>query len=209
MAVSQMSHESRLTLAKSASEILTAFSCSGSNCCVACSEKLRLIISSIFKASTLSKLRIMLYVSLNWERSLDGSPSIIFCRSLAGGASSPPGGTMITEPTVSRPRRPARPAIWVYSPGSKFLKECPSCFLYPENTTVLVGRFNPIAKVSVAKRTLTKVWAKRISTSSLTIGRRPPWCTAMPLPKSSRSLMICGKTLSSGLSLAMDFSMII
>lgn len=172
--MSQISQASRLIFIKSASETFIDFSCSGSSCWVACSLKLRLIISSIFRASTRRRLSIMLYVSLNCERSFDGSPRIIWRSSVTGGASPPPGATMMTDPTVSRPRRPALPAICVYSPGSRFRNECPSCLRYPEKTTVLVGKFKPMAKVSVANRTLTKVCAKSISTTSFTIGNRPP-----------------------------------
>lgn len=86
-------------------------------------------------------------------------------------------------PTLSRPRRPARPAICVYSPGSSTLfrmikgtecemtkkkliykekclhlplKRVPSCFLMELNTTALAGIFTPIANVSVANRTITR-----------------------------------------------------
>eukprot|EP00968_Pinguiococcus_pyrenoidosus_P004398 scaffold298_cov247-Pinguiococcus_pyrenoidosus.AAC.24 len=81
---------------------------------------------------------------------------------------------MRTFPTESRPRRPARPAIWVYSPGKRSRKLRPSCFLVPLKTTVRAGMFTPMAKVSVANSTLTRPSLKRISTTSLRIGSRPP-----------------------------------
>lgn len=56
--------------------------------------------------------------------------------------SSPP-ATTTTVPVVSKPRRPARPAICVYSPGKMSLKERPSCFRMLENTTHLAGMLTP------------------------------------------------------------------
>jgi hypothetical protein len=81
---------------------------------------------------------------------------------LTSGNSSPP--AMMTVPVVSRPRRPALPAIWVYSPGSNVpmrnevgsvserghyistdnsRNEWPSCFRMPENTTLFAGMLTP------------------------------------------------------------------
>lgn len=88
--------------------------------------------------------------------------------------------TMITVPVGSSPRLPARPAIWVYSPGRISRKFLPSCFLMLENTTHLAGMLTPydkwepeqirtckptMANVSVANSILTNPLAKRISTS--------------------------------------------
>jgi hypothetical protein len=42
---------------------------------------------------------------------------------------------MTTVPVSSRPRRPARPAICTYSPGSRLRKEDPSCLRTLSNTT--------------------------------------------------------------------------
>lgn len=92
--------------------------------------------------------------------------------------------TMMTVPVESRPRRPARPAICVYSPGLRSLKLRPSCFLMCEKTTHLAGMFTPLhvcqsataqaisttlprtmANVSVANKTLTNPRANNISTT--------------------------------------------
>jgi hypothetical protein len=51
--------------------------------------------------------------------------------------------TIMTVPVASRPRRPARPAICVISPGKRSLNDLPSCFLIPEKTTVLAGILTP------------------------------------------------------------------
>lgn len=60
-------------------------------------------------------------------------------------------------PVVSMPRRPARPAIWIYSPASRLRMHVPSCFRTLSNTTVRAGMFTPIANVSVANR----IWGQR------------------------------------------------
>ena len=60
-------------------------------------------------------------------------------------------------PVVSMPRRPARPAIWMYSPASRLRMHVPSCFRTLSNTTVRAGMFTPIANVSVANR----IWGQR------------------------------------------------
>lgn len=60
---------------------------------------------------------------------------------LTAGSSSPL--RRITVPVVSRPRRPARPAICVYSPGKRFRKEWPSCLRIPANTTHFAGILTP------------------------------------------------------------------
>lgn len=57
---------------------------------------------------------------------------------------------MITFPVKSLPRRPARPAICMYSAGNRARVPVPSNFLIESNMTVRVGIFTPIANVSVA-----------------------------------------------------------
>ena len=56
------------------------FCWSGSNCCDAFSEKLRLIISSTLSVSTRRRFRIMLYVNRNWDASFPGFPVIIWLK---------------------------------------------------------------------------------------------------------------------------------
>ena len=81
--------------------------------------------------------------------------SIILWSSEVSGTS--PLHRMMTVPVVSMPRRPARPAIWMYSPASKLRWHVPSCFRTVSKTTVRAGMFTPIAKVSVANR----IWWQR------------------------------------------------
>ena len=54
------------------------------------------------------------------------------------------------------------------------LKSFPSNFWVDVKSTVLAGMFSPMAKVSVAKRALSKPSPKRISIVSFRMGRRPP-----------------------------------
>ena len=56
-------------------------------------------------------------------------------------------------PLSSRPRRPARPLIWMYSPEDTQRKPPPSNLRALVKTTVLAGMFRPVEKVSVAKST--------------------------------------------------------
>lgn len=54
--------------------------------------------------------------------------------------------TMMTTPVASRPRRPARPDICVYSPGKSSRKPLPSCLRIPEKTTERAGMLTPWMK---------------------------------------------------------------
>ena len=56
-------------------------------------------------------------------------------------------------PRSSRPRRPARPLIWMYSPEVSQRKPPPSNLRALVNTTVLAGMLRPVEKVSVANST--------------------------------------------------------
>ena len=58
----------------------------------------------------------------------------------------------MTIPRSSRPRRPARPDIWMYSPLDTHLMSFPSNFWALVKTTVRAGMFKPMAKVSVANK---------------------------------------------------------
>mmetsp|Transcript_6210 Transcript_6210/g.21836 ORF Transcript_6210/g.21836 Transcript_6210/m.21836 type:complete len:282 (-) Transcript_6210:707-1552(-) len=156
-------------------------------------------MSSTFRSSTRSRFRIMQYVSRNWLSSLVLLPVSIRCTPPSGGSS--PHVIRITVPTLSSPRRPARPAICVYSPGRRSLKSRPSCLRVEWNTHALAGAFTPIANVSVQKSTLTSPRQKSISTISLTIGSRPAWCTPMPRLRRSRRRITCGSVRSRGCSL--------
>ena len=75
-------------------------------------------------------------------------------------------------------------------------------------TAVKRGRVGAVkkregAKVSVAKRIFKRPSWKRISTTSLTIGRRPPWWMPTPRLSSGSSVFTCGRPRSSSLRLSM------
>jgi hypothetical protein len=63
--------------------------------------------------------------------------------------------------------------------------------------TVRAGMLRPMAKVSVAKSSLTRFSWKRSSTTSLSTGSRPEWCTATPRCSSGSSPCTCGSSRSS------------
>uniref|UniRef100_A0A1B0GC65 Uncharacterized protein n=1 Tax=Glossina morsitans morsitans TaxID=37546 RepID=A0A1B0GC65_GLOMM len=71
--------------------------------------------------------------------------------------------------TRLRPRRPARPAICMYSPEDIQRKSLPSNLRGAVNKTVLAGIFRPIAKVSVANKALSKPSPNKISIISFSI----------------------------------------
>ena len=145
--------------------------------------------------SVLSTLSSMLYVSRKLDCSSEGRPCIMMRRSSSGGSSSPQHMTT-TTPRVSSPRRPARPAICVYSPGSRLRKLVPSCLRKPLKTTARAGKDTPMAKVSVVKSSLMRPRAKSISTHSFMMGSSPEWCTPSPRLSSARSPTICGSRRS-------------
>lgn len=84
-------------------------------------------------SSTRRRCSIIVYVNRNWDSSRVGFPTIKFFKSLSSGISSR--HITITVPMLSSPLLPARPAIWIYSPGSNFRCSFPSNFLKESNTT--------------------------------------------------------------------------
>mmetsp|Transcript_109457 Transcript_109457/g.309356 ORF Transcript_109457/g.309356 Transcript_109457/m.309356 type:complete len:241 (+) Transcript_109457:1576-2298(+) len=110
---------------------------------------------------------------------------------------------MIVRPRSSLPRLPARPLIWMYSPDWSMRYSMPSHLRVFVKTTVFAGMLMPMAKVSVEKRTFSRDSWKRISTTSFSIGSRPPWW--MPRPRRSRGSMLwtCGSSRSSSLRVMM------
>lgn len=125
--------------------------------------------------------RIMLYVRRNWLESFVGTPVMSVCERGRGGGgeggvtasapraqrlsclplltwsresagSSSPQLRTTTVPLTSRPRRPARPAICVYSPGVRSRCLSPSCLRMPLKRTHRAGMLTPMAKVSCARR---------------------------------------------------------
>ena len=63
-----------------------------------------------------------------------------------------------------------------------------SSYLILSKTTVLAGMLMPMAKVSVAKSSLTQPFWKSISTTSFRMGRIPEWW--IPMPRFSSSVRI-------------------
>lgn len=104
--------------------------------------------------------------------------SIILCRSAIRGTFALQ--SRITVPVGSSPLRPARPAIWMYSPDKRSRKAVPSCFLIESNTTVLAGMLTPIANVSVANR----IWKQIVS--SLKCSLRYVWLTLRLISRMSK-----------------------
>mmetsp|Transcript_2566 Transcript_2566/g.8474 ORF Transcript_2566/g.8474 Transcript_2566/m.8474 type:complete len:234 (+) Transcript_2566:192-893(+) len=103
----------------------------------------------------------------------------------------------MTTPVASMPRRPARPDIWIYSPEDTRRNSSPSNLRALANATVRAGMLRPMAKVSVANRILRRPSWKRISTTSLMSGSRPPWWMPMPRLRMGSTLRTCGRALSS------------
>ena len=119
----------------------------------------------------------MLYVGVKEERSgyvrVDASPAAV--------AESTVGDHCTTAlPSISIPRRPARPVSWVYSPGVIETCASPFHFVSFSKTTVRAGILIPSAKVSVAKTALTRPRLKRSSTAPLKLGNIPAWWAAIP-----------------------------
>ena len=110
------------------------------------------------------------YVRWNSEYSGSDCPRSI---SLAVAGSILESIIRMTVPLSSRPRRPARPLICVYSPELIHRNAPPSNFLACVNTTVLAGMFSPVENVSVANSTLISPSWNRISVSSFKIGNIP------------------------------------
>eukprot|EP00967_Tisochrysis_lutea_P117377 scaffold189774_cov32-Tisochrysis_lutea.AAC.2 len=108
----------------------------------------------------------------------------------------------MTVPLGSRPRRPARPDIWMYSAAEGGRKTSPSHFRSEVKTTARAGMLRPRANVSVAKRNSMRPSWKRISTTSLSTGSRPEWWTATPRSRSGSILSICSTCWSACASVA-------
>ena len=86
--------------------------------------------------------------------------------------------TTTAWPTESRPRRPARPVSWAYSPDVRPLRPCSRIFVSRSITTVRAGMLMPSDSVSVANTTCSRLAEKQSSTASRKAGIRPAWCDA-------------------------------
>ena len=89
-------------------------------------------------------------------------------------------------PSTSRPRRPARPVSWVYSPGVMSAWVSPFHLLSFSMTTVRAGMLMPSASVSVANTTLHRPRTNSSSTHCLNAGSIPAWWAATPRVSPSR-----------------------
>lgn len=90
------------------------------------------------------------------------------------------GACATTNPTVSYPARPARPAIWWNSRARSRRTRCPSYLLSAVNTTVRIGTLTPTPSVSVPQMTFSSPACASRSTSRRYLGSIPAWCTPMP-----------------------------
>ena len=98
------------------------------------------------------------------------------------------GAWTTTRPAVSKPARPARPAIWWNSRTCSSLVFLPSYLDSEVNTTVRIGTLMPTPRVSVPQMTLSRpAWAS-CSTSRRYLGSMPAWCTPMPCLTSRESV---------------------
>lgn len=90
------------------------------------------------------------------------------------------GACATTSPAVSKPARPARPAIWWNSRLRSTRTRVPSYLVSAVNSTVRIGTLTPTPSVSVPQITFSSpAWASR-STSRRYFGSIPAWCTPMP-----------------------------
>ena len=90
------------------------------------------------------------------------------------------GACTTTVPAVSKPARPARPAIWWNSRALSIRCRRPSYLERPVNTTVRIGTLMPTPRVSVPQITLSRPACASCSTRRRYFGSIPAWCTPMP-----------------------------
>ena len=83
-------------------------------------------------------------------------------------------------PSISIPRRPARPVNCVYSPGVIGTWASPFHLVNFSKTTVRAGMLMPSAKVSVANTAFTNPRWNKSSTAFLKLGNNPAWWAAIP-----------------------------
>ena len=119
----------------------------------------------------------MLYVGVNAE--INGYVRFDARAATSSGA-TPPRCETTACPSVSIPRRPARPESCVYSPADRETCAEPFHFVSDSMTTVRAGILIPSASVSVAYTILTRPRENRCSTLSFMRGSMPAWCAAMP-----------------------------
>lgn len=90
------------------------------------------------------------------------------------------GACATTKPAVSKPARPARPAIWWNSRARSVRTRVPSYLVSAVNSTVRMGTLTPTPSVSVPQITFSRPACASFSTSRRYFGSMPAWCTPMP-----------------------------
>ncbi len=99
------------------------------------------------------------------------------------------GAMTSTSPTVSKPARPARPAIWWNSRAVRWRMRSPSYLTSDVMRTVRMGTLMPTPRVSVPQTTLRRPrWVSR-STRRRYLGSIPAWCTPMPARRNLLSVL--------------------
>ena len=120
------------------------------------------------------------------RRFFGSSPAFARARSLSMTWS---GACTTTVPMVSKPARPARPAIWWNSRAYSSRVFCPSYLDSAVNSTVRIGTLMPTPSVSVPQMTLSSpAWA-RVSTRRRYLGSMPAWWTPIPCRTSRDSVL--------------------
>ncbi|CAM5658317.1 hypothetical protein STENM327S_08995 [Streptomyces tendae] len=90
------------------------------------------------------------------------------------------GAWATTNPSVSNPARPARPAIWWNSRALSVRTRVPSYLVSAVNSTVRIGTLTPTPSVSVPQITFSRPACASFSTSRRYLGSMPAWWTPMP-----------------------------
>ena len=108
----------------------------------------------------------------NFRRFFGSSATLANCLRLATSCS---GACTTTVPAVSKPARPARPAIWWNSRALSSLVRVPSYLDSAENTTVRIGTLMPTPRVSVPQITLSRPACASCSTNRRYLGSMPAW----------------------------------
>ena len=101
------------------------------------------------------------------------------------------GAWTTTVPEVSKPARPARPAIWWNSRAWSRRVFSPSNLDSAVSSTVRIGTLIPTPSVSVPQMTLSSPSWASFSTRRRYLGSMPAWCT--PMPARTRRFRVCPK----------------
>ena len=102
------------------------------------------------------------------------------------------GACATTLPCVSKPRRPARPAICLKSRTERRPTFVPSNFASFVKSTVRIGMFTPTPSVSVPQTTWRSPFCASCSTRRRYFGRSPAWWTPIPNDRNLRNSLPYG-----------------